>query len=132
MGTAADDSLTDRSYTNGGMHHFQGLDGDDKISDTGGDDILEGGLGADQFIFDNRNSGDEITSDLVTDLNFAEGDTLRILTSIDGLFTDDVDQSNTMHVSTSAPASRWTPWPIWWNCKRAPPSIWSPTAMTAG
>ncbi|WP_193143370.1 right-handed parallel beta-helix repeat-containing protein [Meridianimarinicoccus sp. MJW13] len=98
-GTAAKDNLTDRAYSHDAVNHFQGLAGKDKLTDTGGDDILEGGLGADTFIFDNRKNGDEVSHDLVMDLNFSDGDRLRIMNNQPGSYSDDLDPSNNMIVS---------------------------------
>ncbi|MEV8468171.1 right-handed parallel beta-helix repeat-containing protein [Fluviibacterium sp. DFM31] len=100
-GTTDNDVLTDRATDQGQVTHIQGLEGNDKITDTGGDDWLEGGLGADRFIFDNRKSGDAASADVVMDLDFAAGDTLRFLTSLAGSFSDALDPSNTLNVNSN-------------------------------
>lgn len=100
-GTTANDVLNDRSTDQSLVTHIQGQEGNDKITDTGGDDWLEGGLGTDRFIFDSRQSGDIASRDVVMDLAFTEGDTLRLLTGTAGLFTDDLDTSNSMNVTST-------------------------------
>lgn len=51
----------------------------DRLRDRAGDDVMHGGVGADQFVFDMRNPGDAQT-DRVLDLDFDDGDVLRFLT----------------------------------------------------
>lgn len=99
-GTDAAETLTDRRTAPDEESYFRGFGGNDKIIDTGGNDWLEGGEGADQFIFDTRKSGSDTSHDVVLDLNFAEGDSLRFLTGMDGLFSDDVDPTHKMRVSS--------------------------------
>lgn len=79
----------------GGDALLIGGDGDDRLRAGTGDDILFGGAGADQFVFDLRN-GKGAGENRVLDLDFSEGDSLRIL--VDGGQTwlrsaDDLDKA---------------------------------------
>lgn len=59
--------------------------GNDRLRAGSGNDVLQGGDGADQFIFDLRN-GTSAGGNVVLDLSFAEGDSLRILDTAQSLW----------------------------------------------
>lgn len=72
------------------LHGGQGDDtldgdaGDDKLLMRFGEDSLTGGGGADMFIFDGRYMAASGDSHVITDLTFAEGDTLHLRSLADG------------------------------------------------
>ena len=74
QGTTGDDVL--RAKAAGSV--LVGGDGNDRLRESSGDDVLAGGAGADQFVFDLRTAGGP-SRDVITDLDFTEGDVLRIL-----------------------------------------------------
>jgi Ca2+-binding RTX toxin-like protein len=87
----------DMLYGAGGKDFLYGGDGNDVLKGGGGQDSLTGGGGADQFVFRSAegfapvsfSGGKGITTVwqwvIVTDLNFAEGDNVR-LTGFDDIF----------------------------------------------
>jgi Ca2+-binding RTX toxin-like protein len=87
----------DMLYGAGGKDFLYGGDGNDVLKGGGGQDSLTGGGGADQFVFRSAEGfapvsftgGKGITTVwqwvIVTDLNFAEGDNVR-LTGFDDIF----------------------------------------------
>jgi len=62
--------------------------GDDWLIGGGGDDLLIGGCGADQFRFDGRQVSGCRDTDIVADLNFAQGDKLVVYGFKPGTFDD--------------------------------------------
>lgn len=99
LAVADSDALLDLlagQYSDAGLEVIQGSDsadvlsgspkgavligggGGDRLRDGKGDDVLAGGDGADQFVFDLRTATGP-SHDIVTDLDFGEGDVLRVL-----------------------------------------------------
>lgn len=71
-----------------------GGDGNDKLYDAkGSNTLMVGNGGADDFVFDYR-SRKEAQYDVIEDLDFGEGDRLRLLGSEKGYFDDSVDPGN--------------------------------------
>lgn len=75
MGTNGDDRLRGGSEDS----LILGLDGDDKIYEGDYSDVMVGGNGADIFMFDFRDVNGGQTHDIIVDLDFAQGDTLRLI-----------------------------------------------------
>lgn len=96
QGSDADDIFKD--FTEQSVFLLE--DGDDKIFLGSADQVVSGGAGADRFVIDLR-SGDTGAAVLVTDLDFAAGDWLNILTRQDGTFTDDAVPGNDLWVNGS-------------------------------
>lgn len=67
----------DSVYGGTGDDTVNGSDGDDYLVGSNGSDEYTGGTGADVFVFD-KSLADSGDADVVTDLNFEEGDTLLI------------------------------------------------------
>ena len=92
-GTEGADSLWASSHGS----FLEGLGGNDTLSGRAGTDILTGGAGADRFVYDMRSSSPQ-GDDLILDLDFDEGDSIYVLTSTAGLFTDATDPGNALRV----------------------------------
>jgi len=56
-----------------------GDDGWDRLRDRGGDDVMHGGAGPDQFVFDMRHT-DHAQTNRILDLDFNDGDVVRFMT----------------------------------------------------
>lgn len=81
-------SAVDKLTGNEGTDVLAGGAGNDQLNGGLGNDILSGGIGADKFSFSDKNGA--FGNDLITDLNFADGDFLSLdiggsLTSIKSL-----------------------------------------------
>lgn len=98
-GTTGDDVLksTDATVNQDGAF-LNGDAGDDQIFDTNADDILLGAAGADQFVIDYRQATVS-EAESILDLNFSDGDVLRILTGVAGTFDNSLDPNNNMTVA---------------------------------
>lgn len=74
---------------------LNGGQGNDSLTGVSGDDIYFGGDGADAFFFDGRflNNGDTIE---VVDLDFGEGDTIRLIGFANNTFDDTVVPTNAL------------------------------------
>jgi Ca2+-binding RTX toxin-like protein len=95
-GRGGADNLTGSATDQDGSHidgkngndRLQGSQFDDRLVGNGGDDILTGGAGADQFRFFGNQIDGASDFDTITDLNFAEGDTLVFGSFGTGTFFD--------------------------------------------
>jgi parallel beta-helix repeat protein len=83
VGTAGNDDLragNSGSVLDGGAGNdiLRGSKGDDILIGGAGDDTMTGGAGADQFRFHGNRIDGASDTDRITDLNFADGDTLML------------------------------------------------------
>lgn len=95
-GTDSDDSLT----ASGVDTLITGAGGNDKIREKAGNDVMVGGDGADQFIFDLRKDAGP-TRDVIADLDFDAGDRIRVLSNVDGAFdaAEAINGDNSLGIS---------------------------------
>ena len=68
----------ERMYARAGDDSLDGGGGNDTLNGAQGNDTLTGGSGADQFRIDARETEGGSDTDTITDLNFAEGDTITL------------------------------------------------------
>lgn len=95
LGTAGSDTL--RADITG--NHLKGLAGNDFLFERHGNDILEGGAGADTFFFDYRGSLPKAQHDVVLDLNFSQGDRI-VLVGSTAVFDNAADPGNWLTITT--------------------------------
>ena len=79
----ANESKSMQLFGGTGEDIIVGGNGDDMISGGVGSDVLRGGAGADQFLFDVSSFGRG--TDLVSDFNSSEGDTLALSAALTGI-----------------------------------------------
>lgn len=77
---------------------LEGRGGNDQLREGSGDDVMAGGAGADRFIFDLRQD-DGAERDRITDLDFASGDWIHVLTAQPGHFEPLRGGGSGLHVS---------------------------------
>lgn len=82
-----------------------GFEGDDKLSERGGNDVMRGGAGADLFAIDVRSVGTQ-ERDLILDLDFGEGDVMTLSGNVAGMFDDTVDPENGLLVMKDGASAR--------------------------
>ena len=77
--------------------HLVGKGGNDALFERDGDDVMTGG-GGDNFVIDFRVSSGEASHDIITDLDFSQGDRIGLITNEYGTFDDSDDPSNSLMV----------------------------------